>query len=162
MLLTREAWGDVQLSAVEDGRVQGAELSPAQRELLRRSPDVARAARATRRLPSADSNRSRVLDRFGPEAHRAGDPHAGAALFERLCASFHLLRGVGHEVGPDIAAFRSKSGTDFRVALLDPNAAIEQRYAAWTVETQDGRSFTGVVRDETSTHLTMVQPGGGP
>ena len=160
VLLAREAWADVLLSAVEDGRVQGAELSPAQRERLRQSPEVARANRATQLLPPADSDRSQVLDRFAPAAHRAGDPHAGAALFERLCASCHLLRGVGHGVGPDLAAFRSKSGTDFLVAILDPNAAIEPRYAAWTVETQDGRSFTGVVRDETSTHLTVVQPGG--
>jgi len=63
-------------------------------------------------------------------------------------------------VGPNLAEFAGKSSADFVVAMLDPNAAINPNYIAYNVETKEGRSLSGIVRNETSAGLTLVQGGG--
>lgn len=160
VLLSRESWTDTLLTAVEEQIVSAPELSPTQRQQLQKSDDPVRRDRASRMFPSAESDRAQVVARFDDVNRLAGDPAQGGAHFERLCASCHFLRGTGHEVGPDLATFRSKPSADFLVALLDPNAAVEPRFTAWTADLRDGRSVTGLVRDETSASLTLVEPGG--
>jgi hypothetical protein len=44
------------------------------------------------------------------------------------------------------------------VAILDPNQAVESRYVEYAVEFTDGRVFSGIVADETSTSLTLIGP----
>ena len=42
----------------------------------------------------------------------------------------------------------------------DPNAVIEPKFAAYEVETKDGRSLHGVVKNETATSLSVAQANG--
>jgi putative heme-binding domain-containing protein len=63
-------------------------------------------------------------------------------------------------VGPDLKAFYNKSASDFVTAILDPNAAVEPRYASYVVVTRDGRSLTGIIGNETASSIDVVQPGG--
>jgi putative heme-binding domain-containing protein len=63
-------------------------------------------------------------------------------------------------VGPDPKAYYDKSVSDFVTAILNPNAAVEPRYAAYAVTLRDGRALTGVIANETATNLEVVQPGG--
>jgi putative heme-binding domain-containing protein len=89
-----------------------------------------------------------------------GDASRGSAEFTRLCASCHRWRGIGQSIGPDLALYRGKPVADYLTAILDPNAALEPRYLAWTAELPGGQVFTGVVQDESSAGLTLVEPGG--
>ena len=47
-----------------------------------------------------------------------------------------------------------------RTAHHDPNAVIEPKFAAYEVETNDGRSLHGVVKNETATSLSVAQANG--
>lgn len=142
------------------GRIRPTELTPVQRQKLLQDARPEWAARAREILPGPGVDRTVVVERFRSVRELPGNPEAGRGEFEQRCAACHRWRGRGHAVGPDLAAFRFKSIDDFLVAILNPNAAVEPRYAAWTVDLKDGRSLTGVIRDETSAGLTVVEPGG--
>jgi putative heme-binding domain-containing protein len=160
VLLSRPAWTGALLSAVEQGRVAAAELSSIQRQQLRAHQDGTLRARAEALFPPAASDRAAVLQRFAGVAALKGDRDKGSGQFDRLCASCHARKGRGSSVGPDLTAFLAKPVEDFVTAILDPNAAIEPHYAMWTAEMKDGRVLAGIAQDESSTALTLSQPGG--
>lgn len=160
LLLTREAWTEALLDQVRNGTVKSAEVSPAQRQKLRQHarPEIREQAEAV--FPATASDRAAVVAQFQAVESLTGDAPRGSAEFSRLCASCHRWRGIGQSVGPDLALYRGKPVADYLTAILDPNAALEPRYLAWTAELPGGQVFTGVVQDESSAGLTLVEPGG--
>ncbi|MHA3775332.1 neutral/alkaline non-lysosomal ceramidase N-terminal domain-containing protein [Verrucomicrobiota bacterium sgz303538] len=160
ILLSRLQWTNGLLAEIEQGRVAAAELSPAQRQQLCSHQDLTLRARAEKLFAATASDRGAVIKRFAGVAALTGNVARGGEQFERLCSSCHALKGRGHSVGPDLAGFRAKPVEDFLTAILDPNAAIEPHYAMWTAEVKDGRVLAGVAQDESTTALTLVQPGG--
>ena len=160
LLMGRESWSGVLVKALRQGSVLPAEVVPAYRQRLRQHARDEIRLQAEELFPEMTSERSEVVSRFQDVNPLLGDPQRGMATFDRLCASCHQLGGHGHAVGPDLAPFRSKPVADYLNAILDPNAAIDPRYMAWTTELRDGRVLTGVLRDETSSVLTWVEPGG--
>ncbi|MCI0746754.1 MAG: neutral/alkaline non-lysosomal ceramidase N-terminal domain-containing protein [Verrucomicrobia subdivision 3 bacterium] len=147
LLVTREDWSKQLRTAVDRGGVSIAEIPLAARQKLRIAPPP-------------DASRAEVLAKYHSVKDLEAHPENGAALFEKNCASCHAFRGAGHAVGPNLAEFAGKSVTDFVLAILDPNAVVEPRFAGYSIETRDGRSLSGVVRGETATSLTLVQGGG--
>jgi mono/diheme cytochrome c family protein len=113
-------WTESLLAAVEAGHVAAAEFTPAQRQQLRQRPKGRMGDRIDKLFPAISSDRAALIKNFASVAELAGRPEAGAAHFERLCGSCHALRGRGHSVGPDLAAFRPKPVADFLTAILDP------------------------------------------
>jgi putative membrane-bound dehydrogenase-like protein len=160
LLLARPASTRVLLAAIRKQRVTAAELSAAQRDQLRRHTDTALASEANALFPVVPSTRAEVLQRFQPALQLTGNPTHGGDTFDRLCASCHALRGHGHAVGPDISVYRTKPPGDFLTAVLDPNAAVDGRAAAYQVTATDGRELSGIVTDESAAAFTLVQPGG--
>ena len=160
VLQQRPAWTRLLLEAVAQGKVAPTEIPPAARDQLRRHKDPSLAAIAAKAFPPADGSRADVIARFRDATTIAGDPSRGGPQFERLCSSCHALRGIGHAVGPDLTPFRPKSTADFLGAILDPSAAIDPRFVAYTVARTDGREQTGIVTEETDTSFVLVLPGG--
>jgi len=101
-----------------------------------------------------------VLAKYQQGAELKGAPEMGMAVFDKNCSTCHALRGHGHAVGPNLVEFAGKTVSDFLVAILDPNAAINPNFLAYNVETRDGRSLSGIVRSETASSLSLVQSGG--
>jgi len=85
-----------------------------------------------------------------------GDPIRGATWFATTCTGCHQFRGLGNAVGPDLATYRNKPASDFVLAILDPNAAIEPRFINYEVQTKDGRTLSGVIANESSTSFTLL------
>lgn len=160
LLLTRPDWTARLLDAVTRGIVAPAEFSATQRDSLRRHPRAGLRDTAARLFTIPANDRAAVLARYKEVGRLTGVAAEGFRHFERLCATCHALRGQGHPVGPDIAAYRSKDASDFVTAVLDPNAAIDARSVAYRVELADGRTLTGIVADESNSAFTVVQPGG--
>jgi putative heme-binding domain-containing protein len=160
-LVGRREWVDALLDAVEQRTVRAADVSAAQRDRLLKHADAAVRTRAERRLAAAkQESRAKAVEQAKPVLALKADPAAGAAVFNRACASCHQLNGVGHAVGPNLAAITDRSGPAVLTAIIDPNAAVEGRYAAYAVETTDGRSLSGLIADETAAGFTVVQGGG--
>jgi putative membrane-bound dehydrogenase-like protein len=113
-----------------------------------------------KRLGADPPARASVLEKYQPALALNGDVGRGMEVFARACALCHALRGVGFALGPDLAALRDKPADYWLKNILDPNAAIEPRFLTQIVAMKDGRTFAGIVRDDTATSLTLAQPGG--
>ncbi|MSU34399.1 MAG: c-type cytochrome [Pedosphaera sp.] len=159
LLTSRESWVGKLLDALQREVIHPADLSPRDRQQLRDHTNAELRAKAVQLLP-IPASRTAVLERFRGVADISGRSEKGGGEYDRLCASCHRLRGHGIEVGPDISIYRTKLVSDFLVAILDPSAAIEPRFLGQTAEHRDGRILAGIIRDETATTVTLVQPGG--
>lgn len=161
LLVSREAWALALLDAVGAGQIAVAEISPVQRRrLLEHANPAVQSRAATTLAGSVPEARREVLKKYAVVADFPGNGGRGAAIFEKNCSICHALRGVGHPVGPDLAAWHDKPAQDFVVAVIDPNAVIEPRFINYLVETKSGRSLSGVISGETATSISLIQPGG--
>ncbi len=135
------------------------EFSPIDRQRLleNKSAMIREAARA---LFVQQGSREEALKAFTGVSSLPGQPTKGAAVFNRTCAACHASHGLGHDVGPNLTEFRGKSVDDFLLAIVDPNAGINPNFIAYQIETTDGRSLSGIVRNETASGLTLLQAGG--
>ncbi len=113
---------------------------------------------AGRRATSAD--RAAVIAGFAAVGGMEADTARGGTLFEALCAPCHRMKGVGHEVGPDLAMVGSKPVDWLLAAILDPGAAVEARYQGWSVTLRSGEVLEGLVAGETANNVILKQAGG--
>lgn len=148
MLATREEWSKELRAAIHDHIVAISEIPLATRQRL------------GLKAPGSGDSRAEVLAKYKNVAALAPVASRGAAVFEKNCAACHAFRNTGHAVGPNLGEFAGKSAEDFVLAILDPNAALEPKFAAYEIEMKDGRSFHGIVRGETATSLTVAQANG--
>ncbi len=81
-------------------------------------------------------------------------------IFEKICGTCHKIDGAGHEVGPDLAALKDKSPESLLVAILDPNRNVESKYLNYIAVTIQGRSFNGLLANETGNSITLLAPEG--
>jgi putative membrane-bound dehydrogenase-like protein len=159
-LLGRGAWAGALLSALEDGRIPAGEIDPARRQRLLKARDRSLRARAESVFAQQAQSRQAVVDAYRSALALKGEPAAGAAVFQKLCASCHRLGNVGVEVGPDLATLNDKSPESLLIAILDPNRAFETKYAAFTIATVDGRVLNGLIASESATAVTLRRQEG--
>jgi putative heme-binding domain-containing protein len=157
LLLRREAWLDALLGGVENGAIQPVEFAPGQRQALLKNPRVASRAEPLFRAPSA--SRSQVVEQFSAALRLAGDAVRGAEQFRQLCANCHVWRDQGVAVGPNLAALTDRTPQFLLTAILDPNAAVENRYLNYQVDLTDGRSLSGIISAESASSLTLLTSG---
>jgi putative membrane-bound dehydrogenase-like protein len=104
------------------------------------------------------AERAAIVARFAEVSRLHGDAKIGATLFKQQCAQCHRLRGEGTEVGPDLGMLAGKPVEQLVEAILNPNAALEERYRSYSVTATDGRELTGVLASETPTTVTLRAP----
>jgi len=163
LLLQRVSFHGVLLEAIETERLKLGELNldlERRRRLLRNStPEIE--ARAARLMGDEEySNRKALVDEWLKKLPAAGDAVRGRAAFEKTCATCHLLDGVGHAVGPDLASMSQHSVEDLLSNILDPNMAINPGYVAYTVETANGEVEIGLLQSETADSVQLLQANG--
>jgi putative membrane-bound dehydrogenase-like protein len=84
------------------------------------------------------------------------DTGRGRAVFARTCQQCHTLYGVGGKVGPDITG-SNRANLDYLLEnIFDPSAVIPKEYAATVLNLADGRTVTGIIKEETKTALTVM------
>ena len=155
-LLKRETWTEQLLAQIEKGVVSPREIGPTERQQLTKHPNKSIAQHAGKLLDMGNSDRASVVASYAKVDQLTGDPIRGATWFATTCVGCHQFRGLGNAVGPDLATYRNKPASDFVLAILDPNAAIEPRFINYEVQTKDGRTLSGVVANESSTSFTLL------
>jgi putative heme-binding domain-containing protein len=83
----------------------------------------------------------------------------GRELFRTAsCISCHKLGDAGNAFGPELAKLDAAM-TPLEIArhVLEPSLRIEEKYRSTTVVTDDGRSITGLVIEETPTEIAVVE-----
>jgi putative membrane-bound dehydrogenase-like protein len=154
-LLSRPAWIDTLLAALERGQVAPTQISPAQRQKLTTHPQAALRDRATKLFAATSADRAKVIKDYAVVATLTGSETRGRELFTKNCGVCHKLKGEGREIGPDLAMTTTRDTDWLLTAILDPNAAVEARYLGYTAETKSGREFTGLITAETPNNLVM-------
>ena len=160
ILLDRRAFHPWLLAAVEAGRITVGELNLdlEQRRRLLRESDPAIHARASKFFGDEEySNRKQVVTDWLARLPATGDAARGQKIFEEACARCHQSNRIGHKVGPDLSGVSHRSVEDLVSNILDPNMAINPGFVAYTVETQDGESLSGLLTGETSESVTLLQ-----
>ena len=136
------------------------EIDPARRQRLASRRNPALQSRAEAVFKHQAQARKAVVDAYQRVLRIKGDPAAGATVFQKLCASCHRLGKDGVEVGPDLATLNDKSPESLLVAILDPNRALESKFAAFTVATVNGRVLNGLIASESATSVTLRRQDG--
>lgn len=166
------AWtGTPGVEAVADAFAKGlargghslATLAPGEAELLRSAWQ-----RATNRPAPVkafaggprDTNRLAVIASYLPALDLKGEAQRGAAIFRERCVTCHALRGEGTALGPDLASVAANGGDKLLVSIFDPNREVAPNFTAWTVETTDGETVTGLLVRETDSAVTLKLAGG--
>ena len=148
------------VNALEQGKLPSAQIDTAHQQKLLTHADAAIRARATQLFTATNADRAKVVKEYAVVADLAGNAEKGAALFQQHCAICHRLRGLGSEVGPDLAMLSDKPTAHFLEAIFDPNKAVESRYLSFTLLTKANRALTGIIAVETPTSVVIRSPGG--
>jgi cytochrome c oxidase cbb3-type subunit III len=92
-----------------------------------------------------------------------GDAEQGRALFfgKAKCSGCHVMNGKGGFLASDLSGYGSShSAVDIRRAIVDPNQNLDPRERAVTVVGRNGKSYSGVLRNEDNFSLQMQTADG--
>jgi putative heme-binding domain-containing protein len=161
LLLRRTDTTRLALEGMEAGRISPAVLDIDQRVRLLRHGDAEVRELAVKLLGGAVSaNRREVAEQYADALKLPASAAEGAKVFQRVCAKCHRVDGNGYEVGPDISDTRNRARDALLYDILDPNRKIEPRYTDYSVITDDGRIFNGLLDSETTEAVVLLQPEG--
>jgi putative heme-binding domain-containing protein len=150
------------LAAIEQGQVLAAQLDPFRVEQLRKHPRVKERKELQVLLSgSSAGDRQKLVGQYLPALQLPSDASRGKAVFKKACSTCHRLEEVGIEVGPDLlSALRNKTAERLVLDILDPSREVDPRYINYVVTNKAGRVFTGMIRAETATSLTLRRAEG--
>jgi putative heme-binding domain-containing protein len=150
LLASRAGWAVALLSAVEGGVVdkQDVPLEQVRRLALHDDPKldaaVAKVFGATRRDTSEE--KKRAVERFKQVlADSVGDAASGKTVYATACGQCHALHGEGNRIGPDLTGYDRRDLDFLLSSIVDPSAAIRPEFAAYVVQTTDGRVLNGPI-----------------
>jgi putative heme-binding domain-containing protein len=155
-IFSRAEWASLFLAAVERKRIPATDIDPGRLKVLEGHSNPAvgtQAARVAKLLKLG--RRADVVKAYEKALTMKGDAPRGKALFEKVCAACHRMEGVGHEIGPNLAALQNRGAETILLNVLDPNREVNPQYMNYVVTTKDGRQFTGMVAAETATSVTL-------
>lgn len=88
------------------------------------------------------------------------DAKRGHEVFNLACATCHVIGKEGHEFGPDLLGELGVAEETLVRHILLPNERIRPGYETTVVDTRDGASVVGLLKDDGATSLTLAQPNG--
>ncbi len=158
LLLRRRLYHEPLIAALENQSIGLGELNLdlEQRRRLRRSshPDLMK--RASVLFGDEEySHRSAEVVKVLETLPRSGDRERGKMLFVTHCSPCHQWGNEGHAVGPPLSSLSHRSVEDLISNILDPNMAINPRYATVDVDLVDDETVSGILRRQDQTALTI-------
>ncbi len=95
------------------------------------------------------------------EAIGQGDASRGRAVFQKTCASCHVLYGTGGKIGPDLTGSNRANLDYILLNSVDPSYDVPEGYQMVLIQTVDGRLINGVIAEEDNQRVvlkTVEQP----
>ena len=159
LLLHRGAWALALAEYLQKQNVRITELEPPQVSKLRNYPDP-KVRAIVKKLggQGMSEDRQKVFKDYHDEALAGGDATQGRAVFEKNCSTCHEVAGIGHAVGPNLAAMVNRGSEAVLYNVIAPNAEVDPRFMEYVVLTSDGQVLSGVIAGETSTAVTLRGP----
>ncbi|HCO25782.1 MAG: dehydrogenase, partial [Gimesia sp.] len=160
-LLSRSAWSQSVLTALEQKTILPAEIDASSRQHLLSSKDKNIRQQAEQLLASSlNSDRMKVVEEYSKVLELKGNVESGHQIFIKRCSVCHQLNQEGKPIGPDLSALTDKSHQALVAAILDPNRAIENKYVSYLAVTVNGLTFNGLLAAESGESITLVQNDG--
>ncbi|PYI85199.1 MAG: hypothetical protein DME26_11575 [Verrucomicrobia bacterium] len=154
MLLSRPQHLSGLLEAIESGDLPAGTLDSTRRNQLMKHKDDAIRARAERLFKQMGTgDRMKIYEEFKLKSVSSN----GREVFKRLCANCHRFEREGIAVGPDLFDIRNQPKESILLHIIVPEYEILPTFAAYVVETKDGRTLTGLLAGETPTSVTLRQ-----
>jgi putative heme-binding domain-containing protein len=164
VLLNRPEWTRALLASVEENKVRLVDLSLDQQRALSEhlDPRIRFRARAILRRGGAlpDPDRQKVLEELLSITREKGDAVAGKAVFLKQCSKCHVHGAEGSRIGPDLTGMAVHPKDHLLTDILDPSRSVEANFRAYTVSTQSGRIFTGLLASESKTTIELFDAEG--
>lgn len=161
LLLRRASHTKTLLKRIEQGSIGRSAVPFNRRNALRRHRDAEIQAIAQRMFgsPSVKARRE-VVSAYRPALHISGNARAGQKTYEERCQTCHAFKGVGHAMGPDLETIRAWTAEEILLHILDPNLKVEPNHRAYTIDLGEEESYTGIIKSESSTGVTLRMPNG--
>ena len=162
-LAARVEYGQALLGAIAEKRIPPSDLSAETIRQLRNLMNDGlneRIAEVWGVVHDTPEERLRLIaeyrETFARPAAEAPDVALGRALYAKTCQQCHTLFGTGSKVGPELTG-SNRANLDYILSnLLDPSALIGKEYQATVIQTEDGRTLTGIVRSEDDDAVTLA------
>ncbi len=106
-------------------------------------------------ITNSNPDRQKVVQQYAIAASLTGDAKRGHLLYTAVCSACHKMKNEGNEIGPDLGTVAGKPVDQIIESILDPNRAVEQRYAVQTVSTKDGKDHIGLILEENGNNITL-------
>lgn len=152
---------DSLLSAIKEKRVKLNEISRDKKDLLMNHPNQKIRKQARTVLGNeVNSDRAKIVLAYETALELKGDVEAGKKVYLKNCAACHKVGDQGHNVGPNLATTKNKSNNDLLIAILDPSREAQSNYNTYTIVTEQGKLFTGIIAGETATSYTIRRAEG--
>ncbi len=159
-LLARADWTKSLVAAFEAGTIELSDLSLEQKQALAGHPDKELAARVKPLLAKSgglpNPDRQKVIDELMPTIEKAGEVANGKAVFKKTCAKCHTHSGEGTKIGPDLTGMAVHPKHELVIHILDPSRSVEGNFRIYTVQTDDGKVFNGLMTSESKTAIELV------
>jgi putative membrane-bound dehydrogenase-like protein len=154
------------LAALDAGSIPAGAIPLERRKPLLESPDMAVRETALRLWGEAGSALApEELARLTTAVRLGGDQPRGREVFARHCANCHRTATPGAEplgqgVGPDLAEAADRPIERLLLDVVEPNRAVESRYEATVVVTDEGVVLEGILAANTPESIVLIRPGG--
>jgi putative heme-binding domain-containing protein len=150
------------LDAVESDVVRASELTASQQEQLKVDSDPSIVERATELLTLSATNEAvaGLIEEYSKSLSGERDAANGKMVFEKTCLNCHKLGDAGHEIGPALGSIINKPDEAILADILDPSSKVDSEFTSYSVVTESGRIFTGVLASESPTSVTLKMEKG--
>jgi putative membrane-bound dehydrogenase-like protein len=161
-LVSRPTFAGALLDAMAAGKVPPAELTAFHARQIRSlgQPDLdRRLAESWGELHDSGPEKRALMDRLKqqltPNVLAAADSGRGRVVFNKLCASCHMLYGRGSQVGPDLTG-AGRDNIDYLLEnVVAPSATVTADFRMVVVAMQDGRVLNGIIKARNERTLTL-------
>jgi putative membrane-bound dehydrogenase-like protein len=161
-LVSRAVYARALLDAVAAGRISRSDVSAFHARQISSFDDAALTARLTEvwgETRVADAEKRKLIDRYkeflAPERLAKANPSAGRALFNKTCATCHVLYGQGKSAGPDLTGSNRKNHEYLLENIIDPNASVAVDFRMSVIALNSGQVVTGLIVEKTEKTLTL-------
>jgi len=161
VLTSRASWVGVLLKAMKENQISPADIDVSQLAELKPILDAEQGQQIDAVLKKHDrSDRAGVVRAYQASLSMPGEKDRGKKVFAKHCAACHQFGGKGNPIGPNLAAMKNRGPDAILVNILQPNAEVNPQYMNYLCLTTDGRTFSGIIANETSTSITLVKDDG--
>ncbi|HUE16913.1 MAG TPA: PVC-type heme-binding CxxCH protein [Planctomycetaceae bacterium] len=155
-LLSREPWTLAYLRLARSDSSATAPLKPLERaRLLEHKNSAIRDLAKTILGRQAASPRSAVIAEYKSCLSLKGTVAGGRKIYERECSICHQIGKTGHAIGPSLASSNAREPEALLTHVLDPNLYIPPQYVQYVAIDRNGRTYTGILADQTSTSISL-------